>query len=182
MHPRDKKTSVGRTVDLLPFRRGKERGRARSEAVSSSLVHAFPPVKTLRKGQRRVDHNAPARLIFGLHTSPLPLHYPTSCLCCFLPPPPTSSFFFFSTLLLLSSFPLLPSGLSSPCFPSFFLPSLFFLPQMNWRASPPPVDLGTWGCETVYIFFLASSWSLSLILLLPNSSHKWEVADSCSRT
>lgn len=163
MHPRDKKTSVGRTVDLLPFRRGKERGRARSEAVSSSLVHAFPPVKTLRKGQRRVDHNAPARLIFGLHTSPLPLHYPTSCLCCFLPPP-NLLLFFFSTLLLLSSFPLLPSGLSSPCFPSFFLPSFFFLPQMNWRASPPPpVDLGTWGCETVvYIFF----FSIVMVLII----------------
>lgn len=47
--PRDKRTSVGRTVDPLPFRRGKERGRAHSEAVSSSLVHAFPPVKTLQK-------------------------------------------------------------------------------------------------------------------------------------
>lgn len=92
MHPWDSRTSVGRTADLFPFRRGKERGRAHSEAVSSSLVHAFPPVKTLRKDTGVWIPTLPTRLIFGLRTSPLPLHYPTSCLCCPPPPPPLPFF------------------------------------------------------------------------------------------
>lgn len=152
MHPWDKKTSVGRTADLLPFRRGKERGRARSEAVSSSLVHAFPPVKTLRKGQRRVDHNAPARLIFGLHTSPLPLHYPTSCLCCFLPLLPPLFFLFHSSVVQLISPPSVRPLLA--VFSFFFSPVIIFSAsdELEGQVSPPP-PRWTRGCQTVVSIF-----------------------------
>lgn len=152
MHPWDSRTSVGRTADLLALRRGKERGRAHSEAVSSSLVHAFPPVKTLRKDT-------------GVWI-PRPLISTSSSLSHVLPllppPPPLSPFFLFhSPVVELISSPSVRSRLT--VFSFFFLASLSFLPQMNWRASPPPLPPWTWGCETrlwfIYIF-LASSWSL----------------------
>lgn len=162
--PRDKRTSVGRTVDPLPFRRGKERGRAHSEAVSSSLAHAFPPVKTLQKDSgvwiTRPQHTSSlgsAHLHF-LFIIPHPV-------CAVFAPPPLllpSPFFPFATLPLLSSFPLLPSGLSSLCFPSFLCVILLSASdELGGPGLPPP--LWTWGCETrlwfIYIF-LASSWSL----------------------
>lgn len=51
--------------------RGKERGHTHSEAMLSSLVHAFRQSsvkkKTLRRTPVCVDHNAPTRLIFCLY-------------------------------------------------------------------------------------------------------------------
>lgn len=81
-----------------------------------------------------------------------------------LPPHLPSPLFSFSTLLLLNSFPLLPPSLASLCFPSFFLASLSFLPQMNWRASPPPVDLGLRDTAVVYIYF----FSIVVVVIIIN--------------
>lgn len=120
--PRDKRTSVGRTVDPLPFRRGKERGRAHSEAVSSSLVHAFPPVKTLQKDTSVCGSQGPnAPHLWAPHISTSSSLSHILSVLFLLPPFLPSPFFPFATLPLLSSFPLLPSGLSSLCFPSFFV-------------------------------------------------------------
>lgn len=99
---------------------------------------------------------------------------------CLLPPSPPH----ISPFSLCRSFPLLPSGLSSLCFPSFLcVVILSASDELEGQVSPRP-PLWTWSCETrlwfIYIF-LASSWSLQLlILLLRNSSHKWEVADGYS--
>lgn len=71
-------TSTGEDCGSFTLPRGKERGRAHSEAMSSSLVHAFPPNllrKTLQRTLVCVDHSASARLIFGpyIRSSMLPL-------------------------------------------------------------------------------------------------------------
>lgn len=132
-----------------------------------------------------------------------PLHYSSSCLCCFCsaPHPPSSSSFppsVFSSpppLLKLVSF---ATSLSWPVptvrpllsrrFPSFSATlissaSLFVSDSDDSRARPPPF-LWTYGCETwlgfIYIF-LALSWSLLLILLLlwnnlKQVEKRWSVA------
>lgn len=66
----------------------------------------------------------------------------------------------FSTLPLLSSFPLLPSGLSSLCSPSVSASD-----ELEGQVSPPP--LWTWGRETtavVYIYF----FSIVVVIIIIN--------------
>lgn len=115
--------------------RGKERGRTHSEAMLSSLVHAFrqSSVKNPQKDTSVWITTPPTRLIFGPYilppsvSSPLPLlclfplHYSTSCLCCFCSASlPSLSVFPFSPLFyswshspLPSHGPFHPSGLFS---------------------------------------------------------------------
>lgn len=130
-----------------------------------------------------MDHKAPARLISGLHISTSsPLFHILSPLLLLLPSPLLS----FTTLPSLSSFPLLPPGLSSLRFPPFFLPSLFSLPQMNWRARSPPatVDLGLRDTAVVYIYFFSIVMVIIIINIIATEqfthTHTREVADGYS--
>lgn len=147
--------------------RGKERGRTHSEAMLSSLVHAFrqSSVKKPSEGHQCVDHNAPTRLIFCLYilhrfifassflfiSSSLQHILPAVFV---LPPPfpsPPSLFSSFpsSILGLICHFPPMARSIhqaSSLCVFLLPLASLIFfflhlglsLTQMDSRARPPP--------------------------------------------
>lgn len=156
-------TSTGEDCGSFTLPRGKERGRAHSEAMSSSLVHAFPPNllrKTLQRTLVCVDHSASARLIFGpcICSSMLPL----SVCFLFITAHPACAVSVHTSSLRFSLFhSSVDDVISSPsvrpllgAFSFFFLASLLFPPQMNLRARPPPplVDFVR-RCWGLYIFF-----------------------------
>ena len=127
-------TSAGRTADLFPPLEGRREGTL---TVRPCCHHLFMLSANLlwkpSEGHQCVDHNAPTRLISGPHilpvSSPLPLfclfplHYSTSCLCCFCSAPFPSLFPFFlfysrSHSPPPSHGPLHSTGLVSPSSPA----------------------------------------------------------------
>lgn len=175
---------TGEDCRSFTLTRGKERGRTHSEAMLSSLVHAFrqssvkKKEKTLRRtlvcGSQRPptlkkthsSTSSPVSSAFPLFCL-FPLHYSTSCLCCFCSGPSLSAFFFpFSTEVALSLY--FHSSLLF-LFSLVLSASLFVASSDEQEGWASPLFLWTWGCETLLGFiyiFLALSWSLLLLILL----------------
>lgn len=179
MHPGKYRPVRGGLRILYLFIRGKERGHTHSEAMLSSLVHAFcqSSVKTLRRtpvcGSQRPDTthlwflHPPLfhlRFLFSVYFLFIIAH---PAYAVFVLPPFLSCFLFLfsivSPILPLPSKGLVPfvSPLVPLCVSSFFLRLSFslhlcFTPtQMNSRAWPPPfcglrVVRHGWG---LYIYF-----------------------------
>lgn len=165
MHPGISDQS-GEDCGSFTLIRGKERGRTHSEAMLSSLVHAFrqSSVKTLRRTPVCGSQRPNTTHLWSLHppavSSPLPrfclfpLHYSTSCLCCFCSAPSLSFFLFpSSTVGLICHSPLMARSVhqaSSLCVFLLSLASLIFSAalfvsdsdELEGQASPLFVDLG----------------------------------------